>query len=279
MTLSVAWVKQVGTGGELYVASDSRLRWGRAWDCCPKILPLARQDSVLCFAGETEYAYPFMLQIQSAIRMHQKSLSRAQDLTEVRGHILRVINDMRQQVYDFAPGLAEEPPDVSLMLCGYSWKVSAFKIWTLHFKSPEKRFVFRSASSHKKQTKGTKYFHFVGDHTREASHRLLELLRSRRRLTRGGLHMEPFEVLVEMIRDREYESIGGPPQVMKVYRHMNCMPVNVYWPDRAKGSPTYLGRRLLNYEVNSFPVLDPDTLTTESRFLQALESAETENAP
>lgn len=29
------------------VASDSRLSFGARWDCCPKMFPLAREDSVL----------------------------------------------------------------------------------------------------------------------------------------------------------------------------------------------------------------------------------------
>lgn len=53
MTLSVSWVREFGETKELIVATDSRLRWGQAWDCCPKIMMLPRGDSVLCFAGET----------------------------------------------------------------------------------------------------------------------------------------------------------------------------------------------------------------------------------
>ncbi len=70
MTLSVAWIRKVKNTEELVIATDSRLRWGRAWDCCPKIIPLVRQDSVLCFAGNTQYAYPMMVQINNSISMH-----------------------------------------------------------------------------------------------------------------------------------------------------------------------------------------------------------------
>ena len=51
---------------ELLVASDSRLRGGYAWDAAPKLLRLPRGDSVLAFAGQTDFAYPLMLQAWNA---------------------------------------------------------------------------------------------------------------------------------------------------------------------------------------------------------------------
>jgi len=84
-------------------------------------------------------------------------------------------------------------------------------------------------------------------------------LRESGKLTSGGLDMEPLAVLRDMIRSEEYNSIGGPPQVVKVYRHMTCSPFGVYWPDRHSGQISVLGRPLLNYERPNLGVLDPDT--------------------
>ena len=47
MTLVAAWIRQRSERDELIVASDSRLSFGARWDCCPKVFPLAREDSVL----------------------------------------------------------------------------------------------------------------------------------------------------------------------------------------------------------------------------------------
>jgi hypothetical protein len=33
--------------------------------------------------------------------------------------------------------------------------------------------------------------------------------------------MGPFEVLRDVIREARCDSVGGPPQVAKVYRHLN----------------------------------------------------------
>ena len=72
--------------------------------------------------------------------------------------------------------------------------------------------------------------------------------------------MEPFEVLRDMLREGKYNSIGGPPQIVKVYRYLNAMPYGVYWPNRESDHITVLGRPLLDYETLEYPILDPDTL-------------------
>lgn len=261
MTLSVAWIRKLRNTEELVVATDSRLRWGRAWDCCPKIFPLPRQDSVICFAGMTQYAYPIMAQVSNAVSMHRKSASRAMDLTDLKGHILRIIEGMREHIHDLPKGKdAFEVPEAMFLLAGYSWKTQSFKIWTLYYNDKIGEFSFRKASSQKKKADGTKYFAFIGDNTREAGTKTLELLRAKGVIGKPGLDMEPFEVLRDMIRSEEYPHIGGPPQIVKVYKHMNVMPYSVYWPSKESGQRSFLGRPLLDYEDNEYLNFDPDTL-------------------
>ena len=88
-------------------------------------------------------------------------------------------------------------------------------------------------------------FWFIGDDTEEARIRLYEILEARRKLTVGGLDMEPLEVLIDLIRSDKHESIWGAPQVLKIYRHMNAPGLKVLWPD-SRGQLTYLSRRLLH---------------------------------
>ena len=261
MTLSVAWIRKINNTEELVIATDSRLRWGRAWDCCPKIIPLVRQDSVLCFAGNTQYAYPMMVQINNSISMHAKSSSRAIDITDIKGHILKVIDGMREHIHDLPTGKdAFEVPDAMFIFAGYSWKTSSFKIWTLYYDHERDEFHFRKASNLKKRTDGTKYYAFIGDHTDIARRKITQLMDSKGVSEKPGLDMEPLEVLIEMIRDEKYPYIGGAPQIVKVYKHMNILPYSVYWPDKITGKKTFLGRPMLDYEVNEYLTLDPDTL-------------------
>jgi hypothetical protein len=41
---------------------------------------------------------------------------------------------------------------------------------------------------------------------------------------------------------------------------MNTQPFGIYWPDRASGQISVLGRPLLAYELPNTGVLDPDTI-------------------
>jgi hypothetical protein len=64
MTLCAAWIRhgQSDEGQELVFATDSRLRMGEAWDMGLKLFNLGRSDCLLCFAGDTQRAYPLILQ-------------------------------------------------------------------------------------------------------------------------------------------------------------------------------------------------------------------------
>jgi hypothetical protein len=73
--------------------------------------------------------------------------------------------------------------------------------------------------------------------------------------------MEPFEVLRDIIRSEKFPSVGGSPQVVKIYEHMNTVPFGVYWPDRASGQISVLGRPLMAYEKVGYSVIDPDNPT------------------
>ena len=266
MTLAIAWVRQVADCQELLVASDSRLRGGYAWDCCPKITTLPRSDSVACFAGSTYEAYPLLLQMREAIGMHQKSRDRAMDIADMKGHTIRVFNQMREYIRDLPAGApAPEPPEVVFLLAGYSWKRKRFHIWWILFDKHERRFTFRSPRKWH-GVDGLKVIGFAGDYIREAKARLRAILRERDKLKAGGFDMEPFEVLRDMLRTPDHPLIGGPIQVAKVYEHMNCLPFGVYWPNRQHGGVTVLGRPLMEYEAVHLPILDPDTLESHNMF-------------
>ena len=88
VTLSTLWLRKQGDVEELVIATDSRLTGGRAWDCCPKILVLPRSDSAICFAGDTDNAYPLLIQAANTVHMHPPALDRSMDLHDLRGHLV-----------------------------------------------------------------------------------------------------------------------------------------------------------------------------------------------
>ena len=265
MTLALDWVRKVGSTSELVMAADSRLRFGCAWDCCPKVIAMPRSDMAMCFSGDTFHAYPLMLQVSSAIGSFSPARSRAKDIYEVRGRVIEVFNQMRTYIGDLPRNQTEpEIPNASFIVGGYSWRYKRFAIWLVHFDAILKKFTFRPASAWRGGNSEKKLV-VSGDYTAEFKSRLVALLRSRTKLKSGGFDMEPFEVLRDMLRSEDYPLIGGSPQLLKIQEHMNTTPYSIYWPNKASGKRTYMGRPLLDYETSDSMAIDPDTFELYGR--------------
>ncbi|TGU74577.1 hypothetical protein E4633_03690 [Geomonas terrae] len=266
MTLAMAWVRK-GAGGvdELVTVSDSRLNGGgRNFDCVPKILPLKRNDSIICFAGETDFAYPLMLQLSLAIEGHFPAVSRAVDMTKIAGFTIRTFNQMLKEIDPYVKG--QHVPKTEFILAGYSWQQKSFKIWRVIYNKGVNLFELKPCSVWHGPFKSIA---FAGDWAREAEKQLYRLMTDRygdiRILKEGCLDMEPFEVLRNILRaGKRHDTVGGAPQMVKVYCYPNARPVGIFWPDRAAERVYLLGRQLLLEEKNiDFWQLNPDTLDVE----------------
>jgi hypothetical protein len=260
MTIAIAWVRKHRSIEELVVASDSRLSFGCRWDCCPKILALPRGDAVMCFAGNTMYAYPVMLQAIAAVSQHPRLLSRGMNLDDLKGHLLRVLNSMVSLIHDLPTG-GDNEPDTTFLFAGWSWKYNRFKIWLLHYDAHLKKFTFRPTSRWR-GVNHEKVFAFTGDYETEYKERLISLLRKKKKLESGGFDMEPLEILRDMLREPQFDLIGGAPQIMKVYKYSSSKPYAVFWPNKSAATVNLLGRPLLDYEQSEYLVLDTDTMET-----------------
>ena len=268
MTLSMAWVRNIGSIRELVIASDSRLSGGKWWDANPKIVLMPRTDCVISFAGNTDDAYPLILQAFNTIESFDKSKSRAMDIAELKGHLLRVFNRSREFISNLPlKQHVPDPAEATFLFSGYSWRSKEFRIWKLHFDTNIGKFTFRPTSEWGGQIGQPKLIAFAGDEegVEKAKADLVEKLRESGRLQDGGLNMGPFEVLRDIIRSGEFDCVGGAPQVVKVYEHMNSFPFGVYWPDRGAGTVSLLGRPLMPYERLPSRVIDPDDMRTTRR--------------
>jgi hypothetical protein len=293
MTITAAWVRTLRDCKELIVVSDSRLNGGKKMDCGQKVLALPRSDAFICFAGDTNWAYPLMHQVSGAISTFEKSASRAQDIVELKTHVLKVFEGLRTSVHDGSGN--EEIPGAEFLFGGYSWIRKEFMIWKIHFHIPKKSSKPKTAQAEPKtrpiNPKGefiatpAKQWHgqpfvFAGDeeHADAARNRLQEMLRSRGKAPDQAIDSgkkfkfdwEPFEVIRDMLRDVNSDaykyknsSIGGAPQILKIYEHLSSRYLAVDWeiPRQATGiSPYVCGRRVLGYENPTLWILDPDTL-------------------
>jgi hypothetical protein len=266
MTLAVAWERETIDGSELVFAADSRVRQGGVWDTCPKVFRLPRTDAMIAFAGETLWTYPIILQIIATMDAFEPSRNRRYPLRSARGHALRSIDAMMQEGDAVTEDYHEI--DFEFLFGGWSWQDQKFLLWRLYWSRSERRmrhesvefgalglvrFIGTRDRKHKAREDKDPTMEVVG----AAKERLSRKLRQRNGELGRPLDLEPWEVLVEMLRADKYPTLGGPPQMAKVYRYMDSRILAVQWPD-ANGSPTLGGRRLIGNERTDAQFVDPD---------------------
>jgi hypothetical protein len=280
MTVAFAWTRTLSKQTEeLIFVTDSRYRGGdHNFDVCPKILTLPRSDCAICFAGATIHALPMMLQVSEAIRSFDRARRRSLDIAPLKSHIIKVFDSMSEDIVKSlaVANASDTIPEARFLFGGYSWINKTFEIWEIFYQKSQGCFEERAAgwltySANKKtyELKSTKSSEslgriaFIGDQGYAAYLLLIERLRS----VEGELHKldwQPFEVVRDMLRNSSHsETIGGAPQVVKVYQYMRTDPIGVFWPQKKDGRVTLEGRKCLSYERLGRWILDPDTLKTE----------------
>ncbi len=265
MTVAVGWIRKMEKTEELIIASDSRLCGGYRWDSCPKILTLPRNDVAIAFAGETGYAYPLMMQAYFASGETHQARDRAIDLVKFNGFLLSQINTMQSEVYSKADN--DDINENEFIVGGYSWMGQEFRLWRYRYNSYQKKFE-KQEFDYSFENRFGKII-FAGDAKKRLVKELICILHNKYGTDYSaydgkGFDMEPFEALVKLLRNTKPEdTIGGPPQLVKIYRHMNCKPLGVYWPEKISENllknRTLLGRKLFDTEQCDFSFIDPDT--------------------
>jgi hypothetical protein len=280
MTIAVAWVRRIRDCEELVFASDSRLSGdGRTFDAAPKILTLSRNDCAIAFAGLTQDAFPMMLQLSLSISSHRPALRRNIDLSELRTHALKVFDEMAKLITSDIH-VKGSPPDAApgpqFLFGGYSWIKKEFELWRIVFNKSAGRFVSRKAEwAYFPRLKGLRIsklckvdrhlalgkIAFIGDQTATAK---IAFSREMTRRHHSGekiskIEMEPFDIIIGMLRDSNRSpSIGGAPQLAKVYQYIKNVSFPIYWPNKESGKVFLQGRPCLGYERLDQKVVDPD---------------------
>ncbi|TAT74822.1 hypothetical protein ELH50_30250 (plasmid) [Rhizobium ruizarguesonis] len=280
MTIAIAWTRTISGCEELIFVTDSRLSGdGRTFDACPKTMTLPRDDCAIAFAGFTGHAYPMMQQLSFAIDAHAPLKRGSLELPQVKSHALKIFDAMSAQIRssDRLSSPVETNPEAEFLFGGYSWIKKRFELWHLHYSAGDKRYKAEPAQwlcyladinktvirkSKQPADKRLGLITFAGDQAGLARRKLLEKLNCGAP-SQGTLDWEPFEVVRDMLRDQGHsETIGGPPQIVKVYQYMKSASLAVTWPNASTGQPHLQGRALLGYERTEKFVLDPDTLMT-----------------
>lgn len=258
MTICAAWIRRVGLAEELVFCTDSRLRSFGSWDTNPKIFTFNRSDCAICFSGDTVFSYPLMIQLKNAIDANPKMASRFQRLEVFKSNIVKTMNNLLKYKSDY------EAPAVDFILGGYCWFRKTFQIWKIQYEPTKKEFVGQPLSRGVWK-RGDLPVYFAGDYTEHAKSELLKLLKKSKNFISGNLiDMEPFQTISGMLtapnREQEQHLIGGPPQLLKVYKSLNRVPFGVKWKMKEKEETTLFGMPVHQLAGFPYPVIDPGTL-------------------
>jgi hypothetical protein len=171
------------------------------------------------------------------------------DISRVKDHLLRVFTDLIRALKDAVTPITSS--DAQFIFAGYSWMRKDFRIWTIYYSEKEKAFFAKEAKSfHPRLPKVT----FIGDWARTLRSRIAKNLGQSKETNQ--LYLEPLKHLSELLASAEKtDSVGGPPQLIRITQHMNTRPLCVRW----QGQDTLLGRPLFGYENTDYWIVDPFT--------------------
>jgi hypothetical protein len=231
-----------------------------------------------------------MLQLDLAIGAYEPARRGGLDITSLRKHALKVLDRTAQEIRS-SPKMSQKQsivPEATFLFGGYSWIKKTFQMWTIAFDVEGGCFTAQPAHSIRYHLKANQFVYsaskylntpettakiaFAGDQATEGRSRLAALLNSKYSAAGHfkGLNWEPFEVIRDMLRDPKHsETIGGAPQIVKVYQYFQAAPLAVYWPSRASGKVVLQGRPCLGYERIDRWILDPNTLLSENPIYSA----------
>jgi hypothetical protein len=148
------------------------------------------------------------------------------DIKYFANQLYRVFDDNRKHVADLPVGeKTARAPDMHLALVGWSWRRMRFEMYTYKFDDAAR--VVRESHVVDGATKSS---FFVGDGAPAARKRLTATNRASRaeaqRRAGPGVRLpiqsnydwEPLDVLLDMISDPAVRSVGGAPQIARLYQ-------------------------------------------------------------
>jgi hypothetical protein len=260
VTLIAVWLRRNATLRELVIASDSRISGGESWDSCPKVIPLPRPATAIAMSGHATTAYSFLIHALNTCYMLDGHLVGRTDVRYLANELREVFDDNRKHVQDLPIGQRRPAiPDLAVALCGWSWRRSRFDVFTYRF-NPTGGVAISSSQRIARQI-GFSYL-LIGDAALEGERRLKKLTRAKQAenllpFPRRGkpfdpseqermyYSWEPLQVLHEMCDDDSVRTVGGTPQVTRLYQYGGTE--QFVWRDD-DGTYSFGGRPVLESE-------------------------------
>lgn len=254
MTLCTAWIRKNKYNlDELVFATDSCLSGGERWNSGVKLFELPRKDCLICFAGETNRTYPLILNLISSIRFDEGLSNPHTDISEILDYITNLFTSLCESISDYGTQTFEEAlGDFEFMFGGWSWKDNKLKIFKIKYNSIARGFL------HETIGENNMTFAFIGDEVERAEELLATKIKNKSNAFIRDFDMEPFSVLLNMIRDPRNDSIKGAIQLAKIHPPGISEFYGVYWPS-IEGNKTFLGKNVSLDNNPNVKFIDPDT--------------------
>jgi hypothetical protein len=142
--------------------------------------------------------------------------------------------------------------DFQFLFGGWSWKANEFKLWKLEYNHEASAFV------HDETNSDDMFYCFIGDELEKSQELLVDQISKSGKTLSRRFDMEPFKVLIEMIRDTAYSGIDGAVQLAKIHPPGATEFLGVYWPS-INGKKTFLGKDVSTENNPAVKFVDPDT--------------------
>jgi hypothetical protein len=253
MTLCVAYIRQVNDTQELIFATDSCLSGGEKWHSGIKLFELPRKDCLICFAGDTIRTYPLILNLISSLKFDEDLSNPHTDIADVLEYLMTLFTRLCNSISGYEPLSFEDTlGDFEFMFGGWSWKANRFKVWKIKYNHEVRAFLPNSVNEDEM------FFAFIGDNIDKAEELLIHEIAENKKVLARNFDMEPFKVLLKMIRDDQYDSIDGAIQAAKIYPPGITEFFGVFWPS-IEGKKTFLGKDVSFDNNPAVKFIDPDT--------------------
>lgn len=249
MTISVCWQRKFKGVDEIVFASDSRLSAGYRWDCAQKIFPIDGPNFCISFAGDADFAFPCIFQFKTLVKNYKRYNDGAAQIHLIANDFMSLCNHMLSAVDDRKIAQFNR---TEFILAGYNFETGAPFQRILYCDRESGAYKFKNFRGIKTGNNGC-LFGFAGD-LREKYYRTLSGFFSK---NVQYLDLEPIKALSQTIDDEGRDSsVGGFPQIVKVYKHRNYLPYAVKKNNGAAEIVSLYGRSLLPHERTLYPILD-----------------------
>lgn len=138
-----------------------------------------------------------------------------------------------------------------MIIAGYSWRWRKPIIREIRYNRQAKLMQAVTQPTLKRTQ-----FALIGDYTREARRKIFLKLENDGVVNGGEVDMQPFDVLMDYIKDPQISCIGGNPQMVKIYPFMNVLPFGFI---DGNNTISYMGRPLTDYETFPYPIINIET--------------------